>query len=216
MPVRPITIAEELNFNASHAGERKENVMTNSIGGMNGLNASQMAEMRDKMISRIDKDGDEKISREEFSVFQANAPAGAKSVDEIFGEIDIDGDGSISKTENEDAMKKMAQEGKANRPPMGGPKGPPPGGGGPRGAGGTGGAASAAQTEETEESEDKNFNGIPDDEEESEYETKLTLESFLKEILNKYAQNIEAANAVAGKTKGNASPASGLGKDLYA
>ena len=191
--------------------------MTNSIGGTNSLNASQMAEMRDKMFSRIDKNGDEKISKEEFSVFQANAPAGAKSADEIFGEIDTDGDGSISKTENEDAMKKMAQEGKANRPPMGGPKGPPPGGGGgPRGAGGAGGAASAAKTEETEESEDKNFNGIPDDEEESEDETKLTLESFLREILNKYAQNIEAANASSGKTKANAGSASGLGKYLYA
>ena len=97
---------------------------------------------------------------------------------------------------------------------MGGPKGPPPGGGGgPRGAGGANGAASAAQTEENE---DKNFNGIPDDEEESEDETKLTLESFLKEILNKYARNIEAANAASGKANGNDDPGSRLGKDIYA
>ncbi len=164
--------------------------MINSTGGIGVTDYSQMNQMRERMhermFSRMDTDGDEKVSREEFVVFHENAPQGGKSAEEIFSEIDADGDGSISKSENEDAMKKMAREGKAERPRM---SGPPPGGGAKGGAG-------ASQAGETSESEDKNFNGIPDDEEDDEATAEASIENFIKDILKKYIDN----NSLAGKT----------------
>ncbi len=184
--------------------------MINSTGGANAFGASQMSAMRDKMFSRIDTNSDDSIDKSEFIEHLANAPAGGKSAEEIFKQIDADQDGLISKTENEDAMKKMAREGKANRPPMGGAQGGAPAGGGPKQAGGA--APSGTQTEETSESEDKNFNGIPDDEEEDDSE--LSVENFLKEVLKKYAKNTESSSM--NLMNKNISAIASLDKNLYA
>lgn len=183
--------------------------MINSTGGANAFGASQMSAMRDKMFSRIDTNSDNSIDKSEFSAHLANGPAGGKSAEEIFNEVDTDQDGLISKTENEDAMKKMAREGKANRPPMGGPQGAPAGGG-PKQAGGA--APGGTQTEETSESEDKNYNGIPDDEEEDDSE--LSVENFLKEVLKKYAKNTESSSM--NLMNKNISAIASLDKNLYA
>lgn len=183
--------------------------MINSTGGANAFGASQMSAMRDKMFSRIDTNSDNSIDKSEFIEHLANAPAGGKGVEEIFNEVDTDQDGLISKTENEDAMKKMAREGKANRPAMGGSQGAPAGGG-PKQAGSA--APSGMQTEETSESEDKNFNGIPDDEEEDDSE--LSVENFLKEVLKKYAKNTESSSM--NLMNKNISAIASLDKNLYA
>ncbi len=176
--------------------------MINTISGANGVDFSKLSEMRDKMFSRIDSNGDDKIDKQEFGLFHANGPGGGKSADEIFAETDTDQDGSISRQENEDAMKKMARDGKVNRPPAGAPQGPPPGGGA-KGVSSSGGS---------DESEDLNLNGIPDAEEKQ--DSRLILENFLKEVLKKYNQNKELEEEDGTKTKANG--ISMLEKDLYA
>ncbi|HOT76932.1 MAG TPA: EF-hand domain-containing protein [Candidatus Wallbacteria bacterium] len=171
----------------------------NSVNGASGFNALKMSELRDKMFSRIDSNGDDKIGKEEFIKFKAAGPGGGKSAEEIFNEIDADSDGAISRQEDEDAMKKMAREGKVNRPQTGRPQGSPPGGG-------------AQGLPRSDESEDENLNGIPDDEETK--DPRLILEEFLKEVMKKYTKNKEPEEIAGNEKKANGT--STLEKDLYA
>lgn len=83
--------------------------MIGSISSSNVLN--QMAEMRQRMFSKIDTNGDGKHDKDELAAMVANGPNGGPSVDEIISQFDTDGDGAISQAEFE------AQ----------GPMGPPPG-----------------------------------------------------------------------------------------
>ena len=81
-------------------------------GGPTGLDASAMWQ---DLLKRADKDGDGKISKEEFTAGMPQRSGGPSPAD-IFSKIDTNSDGYIDESENAVAVKNM-------------PQGPPPGGG---------------------------------------------------------------------------------------
>jgi Ca2+-binding EF-hand superfamily protein len=74
-------------------------MMISSVGSSNAL--SQMAEMRQKMFSKIDTNGDGKHDKDELTAMVANGPQNGMSVDQILSDFDTDGDGAVSETEFE-------------------------------------------------------------------------------------------------------------------
>lgn len=73
--------------------------MIGSVGTTNSVSQFQMAEMRQRMFSKIDTNGDGKHDKDELAAMAANGTQGGLSVDEILGKYDTDGDGSISEAE---------------------------------------------------------------------------------------------------------------------
>lgn len=88
--------------------------MVNSVSGSNIFSQIALAEMRQRMFSNADANGDGKISKNEMTKVVANMPQGGPSVDDIFSKLDTDGDGSITQSE-------FAAREKAHGQPHGGP-----------------------------------------------------------------------------------------------
>ncbi len=100
-----------------------------------GASRPDPAEFLQKMFERIDRDGDGKVTEQEFTTdmekrFGSDASAsGRPDAAEIFKQADGDSDGAIDVSEFKEAMKSMRQQSAATQggqPPAGGP---PPGGG---------------------------------------------------------------------------------------
>ena len=88
--------------------------MVNSISSSSSLSQILQAEMRQRMFSKIDANGDGKIGKDELTQMVAKGPQGGPSVDDIMSKLDTNGDGSISQSE-------FAAGDKANGQMQGGP-----------------------------------------------------------------------------------------------
>lgn len=73
--------------------------MIASIGGSSSLGQVSMAEMRQRMFSKIDTNSDGKHDKDELAQMVAQGPQGGPSVNDILSKFDTDGDGSISESE---------------------------------------------------------------------------------------------------------------------
>jgi Ca2+-binding EF-hand superfamily protein len=73
--------------------------MIASIGGSSSLSQVSMAEMRQRMFSKIDTNSDGKHDKDELAQMVAQGPQGGPSVNDILSKFDTDGDGSISESE---------------------------------------------------------------------------------------------------------------------
>ena len=76
--------------------------MVSGIGG--GQNGFDMAAVWQDLLKKADKDGDGKISKEEF---KAAMPQGGPNADTLFSKIDTNGDGAIDESESAAAVQKM-------------------------------------------------------------------------------------------------------------
>jgi Ca2+-binding EF-hand superfamily protein len=76
--------------------------MVSGISG--GKNGFDMAAMWQDLLKKADKDGDGKISKEEF---KAGMPQAGPNADSLFSEIDTNGDGAIDESESAAAAQKM-------------------------------------------------------------------------------------------------------------
>lgn len=84
------------------------------IGSVGGFGPPSQA-MRDKMFARVDRNGDQTLSIEEFkSGMPKGAPlsgtGGASSGEELFKRLDTDGDGALTQDEMDTGMKGVAEE----------------------------------------------------------------------------------------------------------
>jgi Ca2+-binding EF-hand superfamily protein len=101
--------------------------MVSGISGFGSFNAASLSEMRQKMFTRIDTDGDGSINKSEFS-----ALAGQNSsslVDEIFSKMDTDQDSLVSMIEFDATLAKLEQQmkkGDSGMQAMSGMPPPPP------------------------------------------------------------------------------------------
>lgn len=121
----------ELGKQMSGSGPSTMMQQMGAMGGFNlGIDQSSATDMKEQIFNMIDTNGDGKISKDEMSQMQANAPAGRPSADEMFSKIDTNQDGSISKAESDTFIDKMAKHG------------------GPGGPGGPGGAGSVKNSQE--------------------------------------------------------------------
>jgi Ca2+-binding EF-hand superfamily protein len=75
--------------------------MVSGIGG--GKNGFDMSAMWQDLLKKTDKDGDGKISKEEF---KAGMPQGGANADALFSKIDANSDGFIDESENAAAVQK--------------------------------------------------------------------------------------------------------------
>jgi Ca2+-binding EF-hand superfamily protein len=89
-------------------------MMVGSISSSSSFRQIAQAEMRQRMFSKIDANGDGKVSKDELTQVMANASSGGSSVDDIMSALDTNGDGSISQSE-------FAAGDKANGQMQGGP-----------------------------------------------------------------------------------------------
>jgi Ca2+-binding EF-hand superfamily protein len=96
--------------------------MIASIGGSSSLSQVSMAEMRQRMFSKIDTNSDGKHDKNELAQMVAQGPQGGPSVDDILSKFDTDGDGSISESEF-NAGPEKGQQAQGGFPPP-----PPPAG----------------------------------------------------------------------------------------
>jgi Ca2+-binding EF-hand superfamily protein len=89
----------------------KEKIMVSGVDGV----MPDPSTIWQSLLKKADKNGDGKISKEEF---MANAPQGAndpKAAD-LFKQIDTNGDGFIDETESKAALKKMHHHGHHHKP----------------------------------------------------------------------------------------------------
>jgi len=94
--------------------------MIASIGGSSSLGQVSMAEMRQRMFSKIDTNSDGKHDKDELTQMVAQGPQGGPSVDDIFSKLDTDGDGSVSESEfNAGPEKGQQAQGGFPPPPAG-------------------------------------------------------------------------------------------------
>lgn len=78
-----------------------------SIGASSSAYATNRMSRIDKLFAKNDRDGDGKLSLQEFSAIRQNAPSGSATTSsssvpraaDLFKQIDADGDGSITKDE---------------------------------------------------------------------------------------------------------------------
>ncbi len=92
--------------------------MISSISSTSSSSQSALIEqMRQRMFSRIDTNGDGKHDKDELAAMVANGPQGGTSVDDILSSFDTDGDGAISEAEFEAAA---PPDGGGQPPMMGG------------------------------------------------------------------------------------------------
>jgi Ca2+-binding EF-hand superfamily protein len=94
--------------------QKRRQAMISAISSSSGFSQIARAEMQQRMFSKIDANGDGKISKDELTQVMVNAPKGGASVDDIFKQLDTNGDGSISQSE-------FAAGDKANGQMQGGP-----------------------------------------------------------------------------------------------
>jgi hypothetical protein len=78
---------------------KRRHTMIASIGGSSSLGQVSMAEMRQRMFSKIDTNSDGKHDKDELTQMVAQGPQGGPRVDDIFSKLDTDEDGSISESE---------------------------------------------------------------------------------------------------------------------
>jgi Ca2+-binding EF-hand superfamily protein len=88
--------------------------MVSSISSSSSLSQIAQAEMRQRMFSRIDTNGDGKHDKNELTRMVASGPQGGPSVEDILGKFDTDEDGAVSQSE-------FAAGDKANQRAHGGP-----------------------------------------------------------------------------------------------
>jgi Ca2+-binding EF-hand superfamily protein len=95
--------------------------MVSSISSMGGYSSASQTQMLEKLFSKIDKNGDGKIDKDELTAFKAASQSGSAtnstSVDDIFNKLDTNQDGSISKDEFKAGMAKMRHHHGAGGPP---------------------------------------------------------------------------------------------------
>jgi Ca2+-binding EF-hand superfamily protein len=136
------------------------------IGSQSGFDPTQMAV---QFFKKADANGDGGIDKAEFKTMLSQGPGGqtgTTDTDKIFSEIDADGNGTISQAENENAMKKMGDQGGAP------PSGPPPGGMGGEGAQKSGTTGDSSSSSGTYDVKDANKDGKVSLEEEMAYTLK--------------------------------------------
>jgi Ca2+-binding EF-hand superfamily protein len=100
------------------AWRHKEAKMNLSISGSLGSDpyrssqsSSSASNRLDKMFSKIDADGDGKITKAEMEQAFANRPGGTQKADQLFAAMDPDGTGSITKDQFAAGMQKMHRHG---------------------------------------------------------------------------------------------------------
>ena len=80
-------------------------MVTGISGGQGGMDVSALWQ---ELLKRADKDGDGKISREEFETVRpkggGRAPGGGSNPMKLFEKADGDGDGKISKSDFQSAL----------------------------------------------------------------------------------------------------------------
>lgn len=86
------------------------------------LDASVIAEMRQKMFARVDGDSNGSIDRAEMKSFGAQMGMDGSKVDEAFGKFDTDGSGAIDAKEHEAMFEKIGEKLKSSFGQMGGSK----------------------------------------------------------------------------------------------
>lgn len=105
----------------------------------------------EEIFANTDKDGSGGVSIDEFSQGDAAKSLSTDQLSELFSTIDSDGDGAITETESSDFLDTLKSA-------MGGPGGPPPGGG-PGGPGGPPpGGPPPASGDEANEDDDTSIN----------------------------------------------------------
>jgi hypothetical protein len=78
------------------------------VSGISSCSTASLSEMRQKMLSQIDTNGDGSIDKTEMTaMLQQNA---ATLVDSIFGKLDTDQNGLISQIEAGSGLAKLGQE----------------------------------------------------------------------------------------------------------
>lgn len=93
--------------------------MIDSISSSTSMYQSSMAQMRQKMFSKIDTNGDGKLDADELAAMVANGPKGGPTADDILGKIDTNGDGAISESEFNAGQDQAQGAGGPPPPPMG-------------------------------------------------------------------------------------------------
>lgn len=73
--------------------------MISSISSSSSLSQIAQAEMRQRMFSKIDANGDGKIDKGELTKVVAKGSQGGPSAADIISKLDTDGDSSISQSE---------------------------------------------------------------------------------------------------------------------
>jgi Ca2+-binding EF-hand superfamily protein len=91
--------------------------MVSSISSSSSLSQIAQAEMRQRMFSKMDANGDGKIGKDELTQMVTKGPQGGPSVDDIMSKLDTDGDGSITQSEFA-AGDKANGQGQGGPPPM--------------------------------------------------------------------------------------------------
>jgi Ca2+-binding EF-hand superfamily protein len=87
--------------------------MVSGISG--GKNGFDMAAMWQDLLKKADKNGDGKISKEEF---KAGMPQAGPNADSLFSKIDTNGDGAIDESEAAAAQKMHKKHGHGSGGPM--------------------------------------------------------------------------------------------------
>jgi Ca2+-binding EF-hand superfamily protein len=94
------------------------------VSGISSCNVASLSEMRQKMFSKIDTNGDGSIDKNEMAtLIQQNT---SSLVDDMFSKMDTDKDNLISQIESNSGLAKLGQEMKKSGAGMSGMSGPPP------------------------------------------------------------------------------------------
>jgi Ca2+-binding EF-hand superfamily protein len=94
------------------------------VSGISSSSTASLSEMRQKMLSQIDTNGDGSIDKSEMTTFvQQNT---SSIFDELFNNLDTDKDNLISQIESNSGLAKLGQEMKNRGAGMPGVSGPPP------------------------------------------------------------------------------------------